>query len=318
MMKMFRTMDVGEELRGIAAYQEAMMLAQMGEYAKAISLLDQHLGSSPDVEVELFIKRETAPWLISLGRVDEAVTRLDYCSSLAAKSWGVLDERTLIIRNSQMYWTGKVGLTRKALDLAEKLLADAWASLDPRDELLNAIRNNAARIIEVGPNPAEAGRIYRDLLADYERWGEEGSPAALSARHNYADYLRDRGDFDDSLKVFQRLLLIVTEMRGITAEETLNVRNEVALTTYLVGREQEAVRQWEALVADLERFLGLGDPLTVDVIGTLLAEAMEDERLKEAVGWADKLIEAYVEGCDPELTASLVRIRNQMAESYAD
>lgn len=317
-MKLYRQMDTGTDLFSVPDFARASELAKQGDYESAAQVVDEYLQRPLPPEVELFLKRETVPWLITLRRVDEALERLDYCSERAIEYWGSIDERTLLLRNSQMYWTGKMGLSKRAMNLAEPLLADAELGLEESDDLRSAIRNNAARIYEFSPDGERADGMYTQLIDDYSTWGQEGTATAMSTRHNYADFLRDQGEYERSVHVFQQLLLVVTQMRGISAQETLAVRNDLAITTYLAEREDQAVSMWRALVEDTERFLGVTHPLVTEIAGNLLADSLERKQFEEATAWVDKLIEGYGESCDPQLTTGLLRIRNQITESSAE
>lgn len=326
-MEMVARDELSERLFAVPQYAQMLVLSQIGDEEGALHVAEAYLGGltgpgaakpgDPTMETELFMKRETLPWLMSQARVDEAVSRVDEVAGVAAKEWGFLDDRTLIMRNSQMFWLGKAGLTRRAEGLARGLMEDARLALSPRDPLRCAIRNNAARILEAGDTPEVAGEIYRDLLADFSAWGEDASEQALSTRHNFAEYLYDQGDYTGALEALQYQLLLLTERLGVSSEEALTLRHEAAGMTLSSGQVGEAIEMWEALYEDCQKFLPPDHSLTADVIGCLLAEAVERDNYQDGVLWCDRLIDIYGQASEPLITASLVRIRNQMVEASA-
>ncbi len=313
----FSSMHMWDRHEAMEEYFSVVELVEQSPPEKGLQLIDLHLSADPSPDVRVLLLRDTAPLLIGLGRPDEALRRLDRSVAESTALWGGADARTLLLRNSQMYWAGKTGMRRRAEALAEDLLADARRHLSRKEDLFCVIRNNVARILESGTTPEVADALYKELLEDLDAWGQQGRSFALSARHNYGEYLRDSGDLDGAIVVFQKLLLILTEFRGIASRDTLAVRNDLAAVHSLAGNREQAQNIWRALLTDINRFLDSGDPLEPEVLGSLLTEAVEAEDRSEAIAWADRLLEIYREIDEPALMAALVEMRGQIVESNA-
>ncbi len=304
---------------GIALADYSGILQEVGEGPpeRSLRVLTEYLERATDEDTTVLILREMAPWFVALGLADEAMERLDAAVQIAEEAWGRHDLRSLVVRNSQMYWAGQVGMSRRAQALAEDLVPDAREHLELGSKLRHAIRNNAARILELGPIPELADILYQELLDEIDDLGQEGQTMALTSRHNYGEYLRDVGEFERSTEVFQKLLLILTEYRGTSSFNTLAVRHELAVVTLLGGKRTQALDMWSVLLADVERFLEPGSQLELDILGTLISDALDMHDVPAAVRHLDRLLDIHRSEGELGMSQELAKMRNALLEANA-
>lgn len=316
-MHINREMNVAFRLGESVQMQQAIRLAFMGNYEHACRVVEDFLEEESDLEIKIFARRETVGWRAQMGHVDEAAELANSLAEQAEQLWGV-EERSLIIRNSEMYWAGKAGLDTQAERLANNLVVEVARTLRPDDELACAIRNNAARIFENGCTPERAGDIYRELLRDYSRWGLSKTTEALTTRHNYAVYLRKKEAFPESIRTFQYQLLLVSGEMGEYSEAALATRHEIALVMFLSDDIMAAREQWEAVYSDAADYLGPNHPLVLEAANYLLGCSLIQKDTAGIETWSNVLIEVVSDLQEPQLRAALVRLRNSATQNAAE
>lgn len=309
---------VARQLDGVSAPREAQLLMKLGLPDQAAERLETWLKSNPDPELRPFLLRELVPIRMELGQIDEGLVLAGEAARLGVERWGATDPRSLILRNTQMYWLATVGQVEAALALCQPLLADADQHLGAWEPLRSAIRNNSARVFEQADRGSDARRLYRQLLADYSRWGLASSEPACSTRHNFARHLQDTGELAEALQVLQQQLAIVTELRGTASEESLLARHDVAEAHLYLDQRRTAIEQWELLLRDCRDHLEADHPLIAEILGILLTDAVDLDDPERAVFFCDQLIDLAEEGPEPSLTEALVRMRSRLAQTNAE
>lgn len=312
-MRINREMNVATRLHNSAEMRRAARFADDGQIDRACRVVEDYLSTLNDPELEIFAERETVGWMGQLGHLDAASDLATALAVRAKRLWGD-DERTLVIRNTELFWAGKAGFSRKAEKLADALVKDAAHILAPADQLTCAIRNNAARIYEDGANSEKAGEIYRKLLSDYAKWGESASEEACVTRQNYANYLCDNQEYRDSLRTLQYQLLLITSRWGEQSSQAFETRHEIALVMLMSGDTAAAVEHWEAVHRDASNHLGWGDPLALEAAHYLLARAVVDDDSEAVTKWSDLLIRAVSDLDEPELRATLEWVKDSYAQ----
>lgn len=313
-MKIYREMSIAGELAKIPALSKAESYARDGNYEGACAQVLRFLEDDPDPRLAPFAGRLTVEWMVQMGKIDQALERARECVAQGTALWGITDERTLVLRNTEMYWTGQAGHHRRARSQADQLVQDALAYLPDQDQLGYAIRNNAARIYETDSSPQRAMQTYRALLDDFESWGDQDGAAAFSTRHNYAQFLRDCGQFPEALRLLQHQLLLLTQLLGESSNEALYTRHEAAVVSLLAGDADTAVQQWEGLWRDCEQYLEPGHALTIEVLGSLLSHSIATNDRLAVVDWCNRLLQARSHRDEPELRRAIERLRNQYLE----
>lgn len=313
-MLLNREIDVAERMSTVPELNRALGLALSGELQRARHMVNDYIRDDPDSDVALFAQREMVGMIGATGELEQAVKLAAECSKKAIALWGMIDEKTIIIRNTEMYWTGKVGWQKKAETLADQLMADAQTALGRTDQLTFAVRNNSARIFEDGKTPERARKLYLELLADFDSSEDPVSDEALTTRHNYADYLMAQEEYQAAREVYQRLLLQITEVSGTRSEEALVVRHESAQLAMIVGDAESAKEQWQTLSQDCRKALGLSHQLTASVLNHLVAAHARDEEYQPVVKWLGLLIQALRDTIDPESLGELMRMKNRYGE----
>lgn len=313
-MLLKQELEVAARMHTIPQINHAIGLAMAGELQRAGHMIDDYLKHSPDSDVALFAKRQMLGMMGEAGQLDEAARLARQCARTAASLWGSADMRTLIMRNTELYWTGQAGLQSQAERLAERLMVDGEVVLGRTNQLTYAIRNNSARIFEQGDNYERSRGLYLDLLADFDASDDPVSEEALTTRHNYAEYLVELQEYTEAMEVYQRLLLQIMEVWGTRSESALETRHEAAQVMLLAGSPEIAVEQWEALYADCRNALGLTHHLTAEVINHLVAVAAHEDDYRGAVKWLGLMLKSLGDCGSPELLRELSRMKNRYSE----
>ena len=316
-MRVYKEMGVASALNDSHEFVEARLLAMQGLTDQACRAALRYADAAESATLAIFARREAATWCGEVGMVDKAAELAEQCSAAGQEAWEAGDENLFVMRNSEMYWQGKAGRQRLAERLAHELVRDAELHLSPTDPLSFAIRNNAARIFEGSDTPDEAGDIYRRLVADQAKSCEEYDPAATATLHNYADYLADRGDLEDALYQYRRLLFTFTQFEGIRSFAALSLRHDVAATLVVMEQLDQARDLLEELYADCQRYLPEDSPLTLEAGSYLISLAVKRDNQAEVVRWTTAMIENHHHVVDEESLVSLVRLRNQALERAA-
>ncbi|GEM_PF-6021355 len=301
------------------AVREAIAAAYWGEFERAIAAITGFLAQDPPEDQAIFALRETIAWRAELGDLDRAAKDASACAERGCAFWGSLDLHALMMRNSQMYWIGKSGRQKESERLAKALLVDADAVLDEHEPLRTAIRNNAARILELGESSEVAEQIYVEMLADFDRWQEADGEEALTTRNNYIEFLARKGEFARAREVSGRQVLLLMQSYGAKSELTLNARYRLAMLALYDDDVEAGAALMKAVATDCEKYLEPGTELAVSAIEMVVAISMQIEPPKETVKGLDRLIEQLrpVADAGGELMTGLQQIRNRYREECA-
>lgn len=133
--------------------------------------------------------------------------------------------------------------------LAEELFTlRGWAQV-----YLHDLGNSHAQAIEVG----------QALVADCARLLGDADIPALAARNNLAQAYREAGRFDESIALFEQVMVISAREWGDTHASTLTARHNLAGAYQAAGRLDEAIALYEDVVAASVRTLGRADSRTL-------------------------------------------------------
>lgn len=316
-MHVHRQMDVAARLEASPQMREALRLASTGQHERACRVVNGFVEEAADPELKIFARRETIAWLGRMGRPADAAQLAHRLAEKAEELWGD-DHRTLTLRNTEMYWAGKVGGGTRAEALADTLVSQAVRTLRPSDPLACAIRNNAARILEGSDQPGRAANLYRALLRDYARWGLSRSVGARATRHNYAVYLRKQEAFPEAIRTFQYQLLLVSGEDGPYSPEALATRQEIALVMFLADDVPGAIEQWDAVHSDARAHLGPNHPVAVESANYLLGCALALEDKEGTKRWSGVLLQTLRHSVNPKLRAALLQLRGSETGAPAE
>lgn len=310
-MRVYRDMQIAAIINRNMTIQQAHALAALGQFEKACQVVEKYVRECSVGQVSIFALRETVGWLAEMGKVEEAVEVASQCVFDATKLWGKRDERTLVVRSTELFRLGEAGLIDEAIKKIPSLIDDAKESLAEDDPLLCAIRNNSARIYDKVGNFEQAHTLYSQLLADYKRWDRAGDDTALATRRNYAQSLADCQKYEESVEQLREQIVLLTELDGKTSVDTLNCRYEAALVTNMSGQGKLAYEQWRALYDDCERFLEPSHSLTAEVVSVLLTDAVSRDIPGEVLKWTQKLIPIYQDLHEPQTLGALIGLHNE-------
>ena len=112
-------------------------------------------------------------------------------------------------------------------------------------------------------HPAEALRLFQELLPDQERVLGRDHPDTLTTRNNIAAWTGECGHPAEALRLFQELLPDQERVLGRDHPDTLATRSNIADWTGQCGHPAEALRLFRELLPDQERVLGPDHPDTL-------------------------------------------------------
>ena len=301
------------------AVRDAIAAAYWGEFERAIAAITSFLAQDPPEDQAIFALRETIAWRAEIGDLDRAAKDAAACAKRGCEHWGTLDLRALMVRNTEMYWAGKAGKQKESERLAKSLLIDADTVLDEREPLRTAIRNNAARILELGEHADMAEQIYVELLEDFDKWQEADGIEALTTRANYIDYLESIGELSKAREVSSRQVILLLQSHGAKSPMTLYARYRMAILVLCDGDTETGTELMEAVAGDCEKYLEPGDELSVSAIEMVIALAMQADLPNETVSGLDRLIEQLKDITEPggQLMTGIKQIRNRYREQCA-
>lgn len=323
MMAILRAMERVEDPEFSERMNAALGTAAQGDIERAILLVD-------DLETQLrerlddddgdavfmlwLARRNKANWLSELGRIDEAVEACASCVPLAVAAWGMLDERTLMIRNSMVFWMIETGGRREADRQAKALLADAEQVLAPDDVLLDAIRNNAGWAAAGAGRRGTAEDLLQELLAEYEDRGAGGDEAAMKTRNNLASFYENELEWEKAAKLHEKQA-VMWRLRGPgSRENALWAENSHAYCMLLAGLKEEAAEIWTKVVEEAESFLGPDAPLVFEILGVRASIAISEGNREEALKYVERLQTLARQNGDGAMLQQLVRLANYCRE----
>jgi hypothetical protein len=112
-------------------------------------------------------------------------------------------------------------------------------------------------------HPAEALRLFRELLPDQARVLGPSHRDTLTTRSSIAHWTGESGHPAEALRLLQKVLPDLERVIGPSHRDTLTTRINIARWTSLCGHPAEALRLHQELLPDLERVLGPDHPETL-------------------------------------------------------
>lgn len=257
-----------------------------------------------------FARRNKAEWLAELGKVDEAAALCARSAMEAVEQWGNLDERTMILRNSEIFWLIEAGDYGKAHQQAEALLQDAQMVLPADSELTDAVRNNTGRAATFVGRDERALELYRGLLADYEARGQTEQPPAIMTRSNLANLHEKLGEWREAADLHGKQLRIWRKLGEEGRENALWAKNSYAYCLMLAGETRSAETLWNELTAELQANFGDNHPLLTEIWGVRTLSALDQDQPQVALGYVEKLLEVYRHSGEAKIVVSLIKLAN--------
>ena len=204
---------------------QALSLLRAGQAARVRDLLEPLL-----------------PQLGSMPPTDELRVKLelDYSEALAA-----LGERP------------------RALEFQQALHERLRAGRGEHDPLTLRVLNNVAINHGATGDPATAVKLFRELLAIYQRRYDEDHEDTRRAMGNLAAFLADAGEFREASEINRRLAGVHTRLLGTDHPLTLSNRSNLASDLMELGELDEAGRELHAVIEARTRVLGAEHPQTL-------------------------------------------------------
>jgi hypothetical protein len=245
---------VGDQWRLLLAFH----VGQVGYPSGTQRLLSPMLTGSPE-------QGDAAGAVLYAVGGPEADTRLQIIgleAELQAVPADAADDR-LRLHHALSIDYARIGNYHSALDQAQHELSLRSHIQGPDHPGTLAARANIAAWTGQSGNPAEALRLFRELLPDRERVLGPGHPDTLNTRNNIAGWTGQSGNPAEALRLFRELLPDQERVLGPGHPDTLASRNNIAVLTAKCGRPAEALRLFGELLPDLERALGPDHPVTL-------------------------------------------------------
>ncbi|MGW6918643.1 tetratricopeptide repeat protein [Kitasatospora sp. NPDC054939] len=156
---------------------------------------------------------------------------------------------------------GKVGL---ALLRLRAVVPELSRALGPEDPDTLSARSLLLQLEgATGRRPAHLPAL-ESLLADLDRVLGPGHPDTLAGRYALAEWLADDGRFDEAEAAYRQVISAGTERVGPDSDVTLIARASLAALGHERpgGDRAAALDELSAVLADMERALGPGNPTT--------------------------------------------------------
>ncbi|MEO2014280.1 MAG: tetratricopeptide repeat protein [Fuerstiella sp.] len=170
---------------------------------------------------------------------------------------------------------GKVAKSRFLTNMSHEIRTPMSSPDHPRTL---RTRFNIASWTEEAGDPAEALRLFRELLSNQRRLLGHDHADTLKTRGNIARSIEKAGDPDQALQLFYELLHDQQRVIGHDHPDTLDTRNNIASLTLETGEPQDALKLYCELLLDYERVLDSDHPdmlNTRDNIAIILSEREE-------------------------------------------
>ena len=163
--------------------------------------------------------------------------------------------------------------------------------------------------------------VRRRLLENHVLLGREGFAgdlgAAADAALELAALAEARHDLTTAIDAGAQAITWLTTSRGPDAPDTLRARSNLALWQAEAGRVDEAIEQFEVLLADLTRVLGPDAPDTLTTRSNLAFWQAEAGRVDEAIEQFEVLLADLTRVLGPDAPDTL-RTRNNLASWQAE
>jgi tetratricopeptide (TPR) repeat protein/transcriptional regulator with XRE-family HTH domain len=146
--------------------------------------------------------------------------------------------------------------------------------------------------------------------------GEESSTALLALRLWTLESVFALSDSPaQAIEIGAKLVPDCARVLGESHPDALTARGDLALAYWAVGRLDEAVPMFQAVLADCERVLGMSHPDTLATQNNLALAYQDVDRLDDAI----PLFETVMAGCERVMGAShpnTLASRNNLARAY--
>ena len=233
--------------------------------------------ADPPRSVDAYTKGRLSEHLWALGQPEAALLALPELTTPADnlalwESWherllqslGADYPATLNARGNIVFWTGRSGDARRALELFTTLLPDMQRVLGPDHRDTLAARGNIAGWTGESGDARGALELANALLPDLQRVLGPDHQETLTARGNIAFWTGQSGDARRALGLQTALLPDLQRVLGPDHQETLAVRGNVAFWTGQSGDIDRALELYAVLLADMKQVLGPDHPDTLN------------------------------------------------------
>ena len=184
---------------------------------------------------------------------------------------------------------GRRALAACQLGQAVRLLGAAVDSGALPGEAIDGfrVRRDLGRAFNESGRLEEASRLFAALCDEEVRALPEGHPEVMAARRGLAEALRDAGDLQAALTAYDAALAAVADG---TEETSFRLRDGRAITLSRMGRSQDAIVEYEAILTDMRR-AGSGDGLLAQDVRNNLGVALRDAgRLDDGLAVLEDLL----------------------------
>ncbi len=230
---------------------------------------------------------------LAVRDVTEQVTALAEAASPASPADPELTRVLLRLRFLALYHLIELGDSAvQAVTVGELLTADLDRLLGPEHpDTLNA-RNSLAAAYQAAGRPADAIRLFEQILVVRERLLGPEHPDTLTTQNNLATAYKDAGRAGEARLMFELTLAAKERLLGSHHPSTLNSRGNLAAAYRDTGRAAEAIELFEQTLAGREKVLGADHPDTVHSRVNLAAAYREAGRVTDAIPLVERILSA--------------------------
>ncbi|HEY3651833.1 MAG TPA: tetratricopeptide repeat protein [Streptosporangiaceae bacterium] len=230
---------------------------------------------------------------LAVRDVTEQVTALAEAASPASPADPELTRVLLRLRFLALYHLIELGDSAvQAVTVGELLTADLDRLLGPEHpDTLNA-RNSLAAAYQAAGRPADAIRLFEQILVVRERLLGPEHPDTLTTQNNLATAYKDAGRAGEARLMFELTLAAKERLLGSHHPSTLNSRGNLAAAYRDTGRAAEAIELFEQTLAGREKVLGADHPDTVHSRVNLAAAYRDAGRVTDAIPLVERILSA--------------------------
>ena len=227
-----------------------------------------------------------------------------------------LARRLLSLQSWALYHLNELGdSVSQAIGVGEPLVADFEREFGADHPETLGLRNHLALAYLAAGRPAEAGRLFEQILARQERLQGVGHPDTLTTQNSLAAAYQAAGRPAEAVRLYELIFAARARQLGADHPDTLTTQNNLAAAYWDAGRADDAIVLFERTLAARERLLGAEHPRTLNSLGNLAAAYKAAGRDTEAISLFEQTLAGQERLLGPD-HPNTQRLRGNLAAAY--
>lgn len=248
--------------------------------------------------------------LMFLGELDEAEQLLATALPMAVEEYGINDQMTLALRESEAEWYRLKGDLDTSVEKFKILAADSKEALgESSNQHLTALGGVVRSLLE-DQKSTEAVEVLRGLIVLRETHMGREHPTTLIAFGNLGTALNDIGEFEEAVSVLEENIEIGERVLGELHHTVRTSRGGLIDSLHRVGRSDEALALSWRVVEDDRAVYGDDHPDVAVSLNNVAAMLLELERFEEALELTEDVHERLTRNLGATHPRTLVALGN--------